>query len=248
MRKGLGAFLIAIGLNCAFGVAVAGAQTVTTTNERLLSVSGEGIVKGAPDIALITLGVVSEASAAREALAANSQSMERIINALKEAGIEPRDLQTSGFGVEPVYSQPPRDYDSSEPFQPEIVGYRVRNNVTLRIRDLSKVGVLLDQAVTLGANSISGPDFTVDDPKPLQDEARRAAVADALRKSELFAQAASITLGPIFRIDEGYAQPPQPIVAGAMMRMEAAVPSAVPIEGGELTFQAQVTVSWRLAD
>ena len=85
---------------------------------RLLSVSGEGIVQGAPDIALITLGVVSEAKAAGEALAANSQSMDRILTALKQGGIEPRDLQTSGFSVEPIYSQPPRDYDRSQPFAP----------------------------------------------------------------------------------------------------------------------------------
>jgi uncharacterized protein YggE len=248
MRKRFGAYLIAMGLTGAFGIAVAAAQTADAANERLLSVSGEGIVKGAPDIALITLGVVSEASAAREALAANSQSMDRILAALKEGGIEPRDLQTSGFSVEPIYSQPPRDFDNSQPFEPEIIGYRVRTNLTLRIRDLQKVGVLLDQVVTLGANSISGPTFAVDDPKPLEDEARRAAVADAVRKSKLFAEAASITLGPIFRIDEGYVQPPQPLAAGAMMRMEAASDMAVPIEGGELTFHAQVTVSWRLAD
>ena len=79
-------------------------------------------------------------------------------------------------------------------------------------------------------------------------EARRAAIADALRKSKLYAEAADIALGPIFRIEEGYAQPPQPLAAGAMMRMEAAADMPVPIEGGELTFQAQVAVSWRLAD
>ena len=248
MGKRFGAFLIAAGLTGMFGVAVAVAQTTDAAHERLLSVSGEGIVKGAPDIALITLGVVSEASAAREALAANSQSMDRILTALKEGGIEPRDLQTSGFSVEPIYSQPPRDFDNAQPFEPEIIGYRVRNNLTLRIRDLQNVGALLDEVVTLGANSISGPTFTVDDPTPLEDEARRAAVADALRKSRLFAEAAGIALGPIFRIEEGYTQPPQPLAADAMMMRLEAAPSAVPIEGGELTFQAQVTVSWRLAD
>ena len=131
--------------------------------------------------------------------------MNRILDALKQAGIEPRDLQTSGFSVDPVYSQPPQGQDPSVPFRPEIVGYRVQNNLTLRIRDLTRVGALLDQVVTLGANSISGPTFTVDDPTALQDKARSAAIADALRKGKLYAGAAGIALGSIFRIDENYA-------------------------------------------
>ena len=247
MRREFGTLMIAVALSLPLA-GQAAAQPENAANERLLTMSGEGSVKGTPDIALITLGVVSEAAAAGEALAANNESMNRILSALKEGGIESRDLQTSGFSVEPVYSQPPRDFDNTQPFTPEIVGYRVHNNLTLRIRDLAKVGAVLDQVVTLGANSISGPTFTVDDPTPLEDEARRAAIADAIRKSTLYAEAASIALGAIFRIEEGYTQPPQPLVAGAMMRMEAASDASVPIEGGELTFKAQVSVSWKLAD
>lgn len=244
MRTKLGAVLIAAAL--ALGGAQANAQQ-NVENERLISVSGEGTVEGAPDMALITLGVVNEARAAREALAANSQSMNRILDALKQSGIEPRDLQTSGFAVDPVYSQPPQGQDSSVPFRPEIVGYRVQNNITLRIRDLTRVGALLDQVVTLGANSISGPTFTLDDPTALQDKARSAAIADALRKGKLYADAAGLALGPIFRIDENYVSPPQPYAAPMMMRMEADQ-SDVPIEGGALTFKMQVAVSWRIAD
>jgi uncharacterized protein YggE len=159
--------------------------------------------------------------------------------------MEGRDLQTSGFSVQPVYSQPPRDYDPSQPFEPKIVGYSVTNNLTLRIRDLDKVGALLDQVVTLGANSVSGPQFTVADPQPLEDQARRAAVRDALRKGALYAEAADVVLGPIFRIEGGYVQPPQPFSPGISYRMEAAAAAPpVPIEGGELIFQSQVSVSW----
>ena len=247
MRNTFGAVLIAAALASLFVVGVAGAQTESVARERLLTVTGEGTVTGNPDLALMTLGVVSEAPTARDALGANSQSMNRILASLKQSGIQGRDLQTFGFSVEPVYSQPPPDYNNSQPFQPEIVGYLVRNNVTLRIRVLAKVGELLDQVVTLGANSISGPTFTVDDPTTLQDNARREAISDALHKGKLYAAASGIALGPIFSIEEGYAQPPQPLAAGTMMRMEAA-PASVPIEGGELTFQAQVTISWRLAE
>lgn len=245
MRTTFGALVLMAVLALPFG---ASAQEQDTRNERLLTANGQGIVRGAPDLAIITLGVVSEAKAARDALSANSESMSRIVSALKAEGMEGRDLQTSGFSVDPIYSQPPANQDSPTPFAPEIVGYRVQNNVTLRIRDLTRVGALLDQVVTLGANSISGPSFTVDDPTRLEDEARRAAVADALRKGRLYAEAAGVTLGPIFRVDEGYAQPPRPLAADTMMmRMEAA-PADVPIEGGELTFEMQVTILWRLAD
>ena len=213
---------------------------------RLLSVSGEGVAHAAPDIALITLGAVSEAVSARDALDDNSATMTGLIDALKDEGLEDRDLQTSGFSVEPIFSQPPRDYDHSTPFRPEIVGYRVRNNVNVRIRDLERVGAILDLVVTLGANSITGPSFTVADPTPLEDEARRTAVADALRKAELYAEAADVDLGPIQSISEGYASAPQPMQA-ATMRMEVA-DSSVPIEGGELTFEVQVSVAWVLEE
>jgi uncharacterized protein len=223
------------------------AQTVQPEpRERLLSVSGEGIVRARPDVAVITLGVVSEAANARDALSANNQSMTGILDALRAEGLDPRDLQTSGFSVDPVYSQPPRDYDGSTPFTPEIVGYRVGNNISVRVRELGQVGAILDKVVTLGANSISGPSFTVSDPKPLEDQARRAALRDALRKGELYAEVAELELGAIFRIEEGFVTPPQPMAAPAM-RMEAQ-DAKVPIEGGELTFQAQVSVSWSLGD
>jgi uncharacterized protein YggE len=229
-----------------FGANAVSAQTADPQAERLLVLPGKGIARGAPDMALITLGVVSEHETARGALAENNQSMQRILDALKASGMESRDLQTSGFAIDPVYSQPPSD-GSAEPFRPEIVGYRVNNNLTLRIRNLPGLGAVLDQVVTLGANSISGPTFTVEDRSKLEDEAREAAVKDALRKAELYATAAGITLGPVFRIEEGYLTPPQPLMEGAMMRMDAAAPASVPIESGELTFEVQVTVSWRIA-
>jgi uncharacterized protein YggE len=239
--------LLGIMLAAALALASSAAQAQVELRERLLTVQGEGIVRASPDMALITLGVVSEGRSARNALTENSEAMTRIRDAVRAEGIEARDLQTSGFSLEPVYSQPPRDFDQSQQFVPEIVGYRVRNNLNARIRDLPRVGAILDTMVTLGANSISGPTFSVAEPQPLEDQARRAAVRDAIRKGELYATAAGIGLGSIFRIEEGYVSPPQPLPA-QMFRMEAAAAPPVPIEGGELTFEAQVTVSWRLAD
>jgi uncharacterized protein YggE len=101
--------------------------------------------------------------------------------------------------------------------------------------------------VTLGANSISGPTFTVADPTPLEDQARRAAMRDAERKGALYAEAAAIQLGPIVRIDESVTSVSPPVPMGAMAR-EMAADASVPVEGGELTFQARVSVSWDIGD
>ena len=247
MRIEIRALLVAAALALPLGTSAAAAEE-NAPRERLLSVQGEGTARAQPDMAVITLGVVSEAANAAEALSANSQSMSRIVAALKESGMDSRDLQTSGFSIDPVYSQPPRNYDGSEPFKPEIVGYRVSNNLTVRARELGKLGAILDQVVSLGANSISGPTLTVADPSPFEEQARRAAMQDAMKKAELYADAAGIELGDIFRIEDGYVSPPQPMSPNVMMRMEGAAAPPVPIEGGELSFEAHVSVSWLLAD
>jgi uncharacterized protein YggE len=225
----------------------ASAQEAGQVNERLLSVVGEGVVRGRPDMAVITLAVVTDAKEARGALAQNSAAMNRLTEALKAKRIEARDLQTSGFSVEPRYTQAPQNQDEEKPFTPEIVGYTVRNELTVRIRDLGRTGEILDAAVTLGANSISGPVFTLADPSAQEDLARRAAMRDALRKGGLYAEAAGVTLGPIMRIDESVPPPQRPIPMAAMAR-EVSPDSAVPIQGGELTTDMQVSVSWRIAD
>lgn len=209
-----------------------------------LSVVGEGEASAAPDMAVVTLGVVSEAETAREALVANSQAMSEIAGALREAGIAARDLQTSGFFVEPRYTQP-RPVDRGEPRAPEIAGYTVRNNLTVRIRDIAQAGALLDRAVTLGSNYVTGISFTVAEPKPLQDEARRAAVADAEAKARLYAEAAGVARGPVIRIEEQHDQygPPQPFMARSV-----AAEAAVPVEAGEITFRARVQIDWALEE
>lgn len=247
MRTSLGVLLFLGAMLAPFPGGDARAQAGDPAlGQRVLSVVGEGIVRGRPDMAMITLGVVSDARTAGEALSANNGSMTRLLDALKAEGLEPRDLQTSNFSVEPIYTQPPPDFQGNEPFEPKIVGYRIRNELTLRIRDLAKVGALLDRSITLGANSVSGPVFTVADSSKLEDQARRAAVRNALHKGGLYADAADLPLGPVARIEERPVQFPQPIPYGAMARQEMAADSSVPIEGGELTFRAEVYVTWEL--
>ncbi|RYE36843.1 MAG: DUF541 domain-containing protein, partial [Hyphomicrobiales bacterium] len=152
-----------------------------------ITIEGRGEVRAAPDMALINSGVTTQGATAREALDANTAAMADLIAALKEAGIETRDIQTSGFSVNPnyVYSDA-RDANGYQ-LPPKINGYQVYNTVNVRIRKLDTLGAVLDKAVTVGANTINGVSFSVTDPTELYNEARKAAFADARSKAELYA-------------------------------------------------------------
>jgi uncharacterized protein YggE len=213
-----------------------------------ISIEGRGEVMAAPDTALITSGVTTQAATARAALDANSAAMTELLQTLREAGIESRDIQTSGFSVNPNYVYTDARDESGYTLPPKIDGYVVTNTVTVRVRELEALGAVLDQAVTVGANTVNGISFSVADPATLLDDARRKAFADARRKATLYAEIAAVELGSVQRIEES--QPfdgPQPYQMQTAMydRAEAA---AVPVEAGELTFPITVTVTWELDD
>jgi len=211
-----------------------------------LSISGIGEVTAAPDTAFVNSGVISQGATAREALDANTKAMGELIETLKAAGIEARDIQTSGFSVSPnyVYSDA-RDANGYQ-LPPKITGYQVYNNVNVRVRELATLGSVLDKAVTVGANTINGVSFSVADPSKLYDEARKAAFADAKSKAELYAGVAGEDLGSIRNISEVQGMgTPQPYMMKASADSVAA--GAVPIEGGELSYSINVQVTWDFA-
>jgi uncharacterized protein YggE len=208
---------------------------------RTITVNGEGKLKVKPDTASVSAGVVTEAATAREALDNNTERMQQVMQGLREAGIGEDDLQTSQFSVSPVYSRPPRK-PSGPRVDPKIVGYRVTNTATAIVRDLKKIGGVLDKVVTLGANSVNGPSFFVDKPEPLLDEAREKAVADALRKARLLAKAADVQLGAIQTIREGGGYAPQPKRMHRAMAMEMDAGGAVPIAAGTQEIRATVNL------
>jgi len=205
-----------------------------------LSLTGTGEVFAKPDMAVISSGVVTEAATAREALDANNEAIAAVIAAIKEAGIEAKDIQTSGFSVQPRYHYPKK---SDEADAPKIVGYTVQNAVSVKVRDLETLGGVLDKAVTVGANSISGIDFIVSDADARLDEARAIAMKDALRKAQIYAEAAGITLTRIQSINEIGGFRPAPRKA-MMMRAEAV--SDVPVEAGEQALSVEVNVTWEI--
>jgi uncharacterized protein YggE len=209
-----------------------------------ISISGLGEVTAAPDTAFINSGVTTQGATAREALDANTKAMSDLLETLKAAGIEARDIQTSGFSVNPnyVYSDA-RDANGYQ-LPPKITGYQVFNNVTVRVRDLASLGGVLDKAVNVGANTINGISFSVADPSKLYDEARKEAFADAREKADLYAGIAGEKLGTIRNITEnqGYSNP-----TPMMMKASADSAGAVPIASGELSFQINVQVTWDIA-
>ena len=202
-----------------------------------ITVQGVGQVDAAPDMATIQAGVTAQGDTAAEALNQTSAATANVLETLAEAGIEPRDVQTRGLSLNPLWTS--RKASGA----PEIAGYEARNTVMVRVRALDRLGVLLDAVVESGANQFHGLTFGVRNPKPLQDEARALAVKDALDRAALYAEAAGVALGDIVEISElGGGGGPRPM---AIERM--AVADSVPIAAGELTLSASVTVVFEIA-
>jgi uncharacterized protein YggE len=207
---------------------------------RTLTMTGTGEMRAKPDTAIVTLGVMSRADTARAALTANNAAMTAILSSLEAAGIAKKDIQTSNFSVNPVY-----DYDNTGAKPPRITGYDVSNQLAVTVRKLDTLGTILDEAVSKGSNQIYGITFTIDDPRALEDEARKSAVQDAVRKAKLYAEAAGVALDAIQSISEQVARPPQPVYMKAQ-RMEAAADSSVPVAEGEQVVSIDVSITWTI--
>jgi len=204
-----------------------------------ISVSGQGEAALAPDRAWLSLSIRREADTARAAMDDASKAAADVIAALKAAGVESRDL---GLNIEPRYVYP-KDNDGTQ--QPKLVGYAVTNSLSVRVRDLTKLGELIDRSVTLGVNQGGGISFDNENPAPALDEARRKAVADAVAKARTLAEAAGVRLGKVLLITESSMPAPMPMQAKAFRDAGAA---AVPIEAGENTYHVDVNVSFEIDD
>lgn len=211
---------------------------------RLMTINGEGFVMAKPDMASLSVGVIAQGKTAAEASEENTRRMATLFAALKELGIQDADIQTTNYYVGPRYALP----DPARPGgESQIVGYDVTNTVTVKVRDLKKLGAAIDRfvGVAQGANSLSGLSFEFANPEPLMDEARKKAVGDAKRKAELYASAAGLTLGPIQAISEAGAYTPMPMFVRAEMSMAKAA-ADVPISQGENRVSANVSITWEL--
>lgn len=206
--------------------------------ERYISVVGEGEVNVVPNLAIIHAGATTQGRTARMASDSNGATMAKVLVALKAVGIAERDIQTSQFSIRPLYDSR-RDGDN------RITGFQATNQVSVKVRDITKVAAVMDQVISAGANDLSGIQFTVSEQSALLDRARGDAVEDARRKAELLAKAAGVKLGPAIAIVENGGTPPVPM---ERMRVRAAPAAAPPVAAGEQTLQVSVNVTFALAN
>ena len=216
-------------------------------------VSGVGTLSLSPDLALLELGVDTRATNISEANSQASAAMDAMIEALKARGVKDEDIQTSRFSVYPRYEYVEEEVDGVRTGREVLTGYRVRNNATVKLRDLDSIGEVVDEIVTAGGDDvrINGIDFTLEDPKPKMAELREMAVADAKAKAEHLAELSDVSVGRLIYISEGAAGPSVRGFAGGDA-WAAAAPvqlqsiSAPSVSGGEVTLRLAVQAGFAI--
>lgn len=220
--------------------APAAGQTATAplpADATLLSVSAQAQASRAPDIATVSAGVVTQAADGNGAMRQNAELMNKVLAALKAAGVAEKDVQTSGIHLQPQYR-----YAENQP--PAITGYQASNTVNVKLRDVSKMGKVLDALVASGSNQINGPSFGIDEPEPLYDQARLDALKLAQARAETYAKALGLRVRRIVSIGEGGGAVPMPMPRMAMMKAEAF--DSTPVAAGESSVSVSLDVVFEL--
>ena len=233
---------LALALGAAAVPAVAGAQTAQLAMPPIqgtrLDITATGEVTRVPDVAIITAGVVTRQPTASAALQENSTRMDRVLAALKRAGVTDRDVQTSSINLNPEYR-----YAENQP--PQLVGYTASNQVSIRFRDIRNSGRILDALVAEGANQINGPSLTIDKPEAALDEARVQAIANGRARAELYARAIGKRVARIVSVSEGGGSYPVPPPVPMMMEARAQA-ADTKIVAGEQKLQVSVSMVFDL--
>ena len=205
---------------------------------RTINVNGNAQVILAPDIAYISIGVHSEAKSAKEAVAANNTQTQAVIDAIKGQGIDAKDIQTTNFSVYQQEKYAPTGEDLGSFFMTD-------NTVYVTMRDITKIGAILDASIGAGANNIYGITFDVKDKEAALATGRDQAMADAKTQAEELAKAAGATLGSVQSISY-YSNPPMPIYYDVKAAAPAGVGGggSVPISSGQLTLTVTVSITY----
>ncbi|MEM9897932.1 MAG: SIMPL domain-containing protein [Pseudomonadota bacterium] len=205
---------------------------------RYVSVSGQGTVSASPDQAVLRFSVEARTATALDAMNEASAKADAVLKFLASSGIEQKAITTTRLSLSPQFSYEDRR-------DPKLIGYTAANGLSVKVTDLEALGTIVDGVIRSGANRFDGISFTIEDRKKLLDDARKDAVDDARRKAELYAKAAGASLGEVVSISEPGARPPS--MPGPVMAMEADfAPRAAPIEPGEMTLSARVTITYAL--
>jgi uncharacterized protein YggE len=204
-----------------------------------LDLTATGEVTRVPDVAIISAGVVSRAATASAAIQDAAGRMDRVLAALKRAGIEDRDIQTGSVSLNPEYRYPDNQ-------SPQLTGYTASNTLTIRFRDIQSSGKILDALVSQGANQINGPNLTIDKPDAALDEARANAVAIGRARAEAYARSLGMRLVRVVSVSEngGYAVPPPAPPPVPMMAAQSR--AYTKIEPGEQKLQVSLAMTFEL--
>jgi hypothetical protein len=213
-------------------------EQTTLVQGAMLTINASGTSEAAPDMATISLGVVTDGPTAAAALAENSRRMNALMQALRRAGIAERDIQTAYVSVNPQYQ-----YRENSP--PVVTGYQASNTVSAKVRNVDNVGRAIDAAVGAGGNTVNGISFSHQDPDAQLDIARRDAVAEARRRADLYAEALGMRVARVVAVSEGggYAPPiPMPVEA----RLMADGGGGTPVAPGQIETRVDVNITFEL--
>jgi len=212
------------------------AQTIAGTR---LDINATGEVTRVPDVAVISTGVVTRSPTATGAIQEAANRMERVRAALKRAGVEDRDIQTSALNLNPEYR-----YENNQP--PQLVAYSATNQLTVRFRDIRNSGRILDALVGEGANQINGPTLVIDKPEAALDEARARAVASGRARAELYARALGMRIVRVVSVSESGGSYPVPPPMPMYARAEAAQAADTKIDPGVQKLQVNLAMVFEL--
>lgn len=213
------------------------AGTGTQAEQRTITVAGTGTTRVSPDIAVVTLGVQTQGSDVGAAVQENNRRARAVADALLGQGIAAEDIRTVNFYVSSQPLMDPMGLPTGE------TTYTVDNTILFTLRELSKLGEILQRALSVGSNSVQGVNFSVADPSVPMDEARQMAVADGQRQAAQLAAAAGASLGKVISMGEGGNVTPITFQAPAYGKGGG---GGVPVESGTLEYQAQITLTYLL--
>ncbi|SHE79367.1 hypothetical protein SAMN04487965_0667 [Microbulbifer donghaiensis] len=206
----------------------------------LVSISASGEASKVPDTANISAGVVTEAEDSEKAMRDNAEQMDKLLKAIKKAGIDDKDVQTSGISLSPRY-----DYQQGQ--KPQITGYMARNTVNIKVREMEKLGDVLDDLAAAGANQIHGPNLEIGEPEPVMAEARKQALAKAQARAEDYAKSLDMKVRRIVSVSEsGSVGIPRPMMRAEMAAAKDSV--STPVAPGETTLTVNLDLVFELED
>ncbi len=236
--------LMALGAAALPAAAIAQTSITIAETAPVVTLNVTESVEAAPDVATVGTGVQTRAQTAQAAMQQNAAQTEKLIAALAKAGIAKADIQTSGINLSAQYDYNNRD---NQPQGPRFIGYEASNQLTVKLRDITRVGASLDAMVAAGATNISGPNFSIDDPSPLLVQARGTALNSAKAQADFYAQAAGYRTARLVSISENNSggHPPMPIVTTAA-RFKADAAPMTPVEPGQVSASVTLTVQYAL--